>query len=106
MKKILLICLLSLFLLGCSSNAPQRIDSSGNLQSCTVFANKVECLMSNGNIYFVSQLRIAQITKYDSSAWKENVAYCPKDTILENITNISLQCQTKKVCYNGGWKEC
>ena len=110
MIKYILLIMCGLLLVSCSSPPQQRIDSSNSVQSCTVFGginSRYECLFTDGNIYYISTLRVSQITKYDPSAWRENVAYCPQDINLTSLTNTSLQCPIKKVCYNGErWQEC
>jgi hypothetical protein len=92
-----------IFIAGCSQQQVKIIDVSQDLQSCTVYSDKISCVSSDGNVYYVSNIRISQITKYDKSAWKENVNYCPPNVNLSG--NVTEQCKYKKICWNEQWVE-
>jgi hypothetical protein len=92
--------MLLIVLTSCSPPEQQRVNSNANLQACTVYSDRIECILNDNNIYYATTQKIAMVTKWDSSAWKENIFYCPKNLPLENITNTSIQCATQKICNN------
>ena len=105
----LLIGILGLLLSGCSQPQQKIIDSTNTVQSCTISAERYSCLFSDGNIYYVNAASILSRTKWDESAWRENIFYCPKDLDINNITNITSQCNYKRICNNpntGKLEEC
>jgi hypothetical protein len=107
MNKLIFV-LFGIFLVGCSS-APQvqRINLGNNVEWCTVYSTYAECKLFNGNIYYADMLTMLPKISYDKSAWKENINYCPMNLNLSNITNISQQCNYKRVCWNEEkWVEC
>jgi len=69
-----LLFILALVLLsGCSrtqqTQSQDKIDISDQLVKCTVFFDHIECLLTNGRIYFAYQTKINEVTKWDRSAW-------------------------------------
>lgn len=108
MKLYYLIPLL-LLLVSCSPPAQKVIDSTNNIQSCTVSVQRYSCLFSDGNIYYVNTASVLLRTKWEQSAWKENVFYCPQSLDINNITNLTTQCSYKRICNNpntGKLEEC
>jgi len=69
-----LLFILALVLLsGCrqtqSTQSQDKIDISDQLVKCIVFFDHIECLLTNGRIYFAYQTKINEVTKWDRSAW-------------------------------------
>ncbi len=104
--QVFILLILGLLIVGCSpqQSNKQTIDVSEKIQNCRVYAAKVECDLTDGNTYYVSTFKINMNTKWYPETWKENVAYCPKNTTIINITD---QCNYEKYCKDGEkWIAC
>jgi len=101
MKTFLLIGLV--LLSGCSSGVTTT-DISGDLSSCVVYYDRIECMLVNGNIIKANMINVNYVTRWDESAWKENIVYCPNDYngSVSNCKNL-----TTKHCYvDSNWVSC
>lgn len=48
-----------------------KIEIRDEVQSCTVYADHVECTLTNQQTYYMTWERVMQITTWDCTAWKE-----------------------------------
>ena len=101
--KIVILGIMLLILSACTPT-PTTTDITDQLQSCVVYASHIDCTLFNGNMLFVDISKVP--INYDSSAWEENVAYCP-NIMLENMSIRDCKNQTTKFCFEEGqWLNC
>jgi len=73
-KVLLVLAVLCLFLMGCSSrqvevSVGQRFDVTEKVRECVVYDDRVECLLVDGNYYYARMDVLERISRWDKSAW-------------------------------------